>query len=285
MDKTTTLRDRYLAVKTRRHWHSWPLIRQWRTLRYRRLQPVGGGKSEGLSTIRYYWADFLEQHQRDVRGHVLEIGETATVRAYGGDAITQADALDLAPHSPEVRVVADLSRADHVEGAVYDCFINQFTTCVIYDIDAALYHAIRLLKPGGVLLINFWCVDFYLHRGLDMGTAPSGYPPLYMHHWFTPINVHDRLRRLGLGEADYQLTIYGNLLTRMAFLLNIPAQEYTEHELATVDPGQPLLICARIVRPPQWQAERPAYREPSWTPTVRPATMQGDTGHYGDEYQ
>ncbi len=282
---TTTLRDRYFAVKTRRHWHSWPLIRQWRTLRYRRLQPVGGGKSAGLSTIRYYWADFLEQHKADVRGRVLEIGETATVRAYGGDAITQADALDLAAHSPEVRVVADLSRADHVAGEVYDCFINQFTTCVIYDIDAALYHAIRLLKPGGVLLINFWCLDFYLHRGLDMGTAPSGHPPLYMHHWFTPINVHDRLQRLGLSEADYDLSIYGNLLTRMAFLLNIPAQEYTQHELTTVDPGQPLLICARIVRPLQWQAERPAYRDPSWTPTVRPATMQGDTGHYGDEYQ
>jgi SAM-dependent methyltransferase len=278
---TLTLRDRYLAVKTRRHWHSWPVIRHWRTLRYRRLQPVDGGKSSGLSTIRYYWADFLEQNRADIRGHVLEIGETATVRAFGGEAITQADALDLAPHSPEVRVVADLSRADHVPGEVYDCFVNQFTTCVIYDIDAALYHAIRLLKPGGVLLINFWCLDFYLHRGLDMGTGA----PLYMHHWFTPINVHDRLRRLGLGEADYQLSIHGNLLTRLAFLLNIPAQEYTERELRTVDPGQPLLICARIVRPLHWQAERPTYCEPSWIPAVRPASMQSDTGHYGDEYQ
>jgi SAM-dependent methyltransferase len=175
---TLTLRDRYLAVKTRRQWHSWPVIRHWRTLRYRRLQPVDGGKSSGLSTIRYYWADFLEQNRADIRGHVLEIGETATVRAFGGEAITQADALDLAPHSPEVRVVADLSRADHVPGEVYDCFVNQFTTCVIYDIDAALYHAIRLLKPGGVLLINFWCLDFYLHRGLDMGsTCIIGSPP------------------------------------------------------------------------------------------------------------
>lgn len=87
---------------------------------------------------------------------------TKHIKKYGGEALTQADALDLTSHSPEVRVVADLSRADHVAGDTYDCFVNPFTTAVIYDVEAALYHAIRLLKPGGVLLVNFWCVDFYI---------------------------------------------------------------------------------------------------------------------------
>jgi len=279
--KNDSLRTRYLAVKQGNHWQSWPLIRHLRTLRYRRLMPLGGGKSEGLSTIRYYWADFLERQRQDIRGRALEIGETTTIRAYGGDALTQADALDLAAHSPEVRVVADLSRADHVPGEMYDCFVNQFTTCVLYDIQAALYHAIRLLKPGGVLLINFWCVDFYFHRGLDMGTGA----PLYMHHWFTPIGVHDLFQRLNLTEADYHVTTYGNLLTRMAFLLNIPAREYTPAELEHNDPGQPLLICVRAVRPMDWQVDPPPYREPRWTPSARPTSLQSDTGHYGDAYQ
>ncbi len=281
MSKNKLLREQYQAVKQGNHWTSWPGIRQLRALRFRRLQPLNSGQSTGLSVIRYYWADFLERYHADIQGHALEIGETTTIRQYGGDRLKQADALDLAAHSPEVKVVADLSRADHAPGDVYDCFVNQFTTCVIYDIEAALYHAVRMLKPGGVLLINFWCVDFYLHRGLDMGTGA----PLYMHHWFTPIQVHHYLQGLGLQEQDYQVEIYGNLLARMAFLLNVPARDLTAQELNHRDPGQPLLICVRVVKPVNWQSTKPIYGEPRWTPTAKPAALRPDTGHYGDEYK
>lgn len=285
MSKNTQLRQQYQQVKGGNHWSTWPLLRHLRTLRFRRLQPLGGGRASGLSIIRYYWADFLEQHQGDIRGHALEIGETTTIRQYGSDRLTQADALDLAAHSPDVRVIADLSRADHVSGDTYDCFVVQFTTAVIYDLDAFVYHAIRLLKPGGILLINFWCVDFYLHRGLDMGTAPKGHPPLYMYHWSTPIGIHNLLHNLGLSSSDYQLQIYGNLLARMAFLLNLPARELTAQERDYIDPGQPLLICARIVKPAAWSPPKPTYRDPRWTPTTAPAQISQGTGHYGDEYE
>jgi SAM-dependent methyltransferase len=261
-------------------WRSWPLIRHWRTLQFRRLRPFADGRSTGRSVIRTYWEGFLESNRADIRGRGLEVGETATIRRFGGDALTQAEAIDLTPHSPDVKVIADLSRADGVASDSYDCFVNQFTTAVIYDIEAALYHAVRILKPGGVLLINFWCVDFYLHRGLDMGTGA----PLYMHWWFTPIQVQNLLRGLGLGDDDFSVTIYGNLLTRMAFLMNLPAHELTQPEMDFVDPGQPLLICVRVVKPAQWRAEKPAYREPAWTPPVAPARLSERTGHYGDEY-
>lgn len=270
------------AYPRHRRWLTWPLIRHLRSFQFRRLQPLRNGHLPyGTSVVRYYWAQFLEKHQPDIQGRGLEIGTTETLRCYGGQALTQADALDLAPHSPEVKVVADLSRADHVPADIYDCFINQFTTAVIYDLPAAIYHAVRLLKPGGVLLINFWCVDYYLHRGLDMGTGA----PLYMYWMFTPVQVANILHSLDLTESDYQLNVYGNLLTRMAFLINLPAEELTETELEFADPGQPLLICARIVKPAAWPATKPAYRDPGWLPTETPAQVSPKTGHYGDAYQ
>jgi len=264
----------------RRHWRSWPIIRHIRALQFRRLRPFWNGRTQGMPVVRYYWAEFLEKHRADIRGCGLEIGETKTLRKYGGETLTQAEALDLSAHSPEVKVVADLSRADHVPGDKYDCFVNQFSTAVIYDIEAALYHAIRLLKPGGVLLINFWSVDFYFHQGLDMGTGE----PLYMYWWFTPIQVENMLRRLSLSGGDYEVETYGNLLTRMAFLMNLPAEELTLHELDFKDPGQPLLICARIVKPGNWQASKPTYREPCWAPPHPPTLVNPVTGHYGDTY-
>jgi SAM-dependent methyltransferase len=273
LQRLTPLRQRLLR---------WPVIRHLRAMQFRRLRPLQNGRlsQDKTQVIRYYWAKFLEKQRADIRGRGLEIGETATLCYYGGTAITQAEAMDVSAHSPEVTVVADLSRADHVASDQYDCFINQFTTAVIYDIEAALYHAIRILKPGGVLLINFWCVDFYLHRGLDMGTGE----PLYMYWMFTPIQVANLLHRLGVTEADYRMEIYGNLLTRMAFLLNLPAEELTPAELNFYDPGQPLLICVRLVKPAGWQGAKPAYREPLWTPSGAPARMSPNTGHYGDEY-
>lgn len=273
--------EQYQQIREGGSWRTWPIVRWLRPLGWRRLRPLRDGQSDGLSTIRYYWTDFLLRHRAEVRGRALEIGETSTIRLFGGDAVTAPEALDLAAHSPEVKVVADLSRADDVAPDQYDCFVNQFTTCVIYDIRAALYHALRLVKPGGTLLINFWCVDYYLHRGLDMGTGA----PLYMYHWFTPIQVHDLLQRLALTEKDYTLTVYGNLLTRLAFLLNIPARDFTPAELDHQDPGQPLLICVSIRKPNAWHVEPPEYREPVWQPDVAPDVMRADTGHYGDSYR
>lgn len=270
----------YQDVKRQRNWRSWPVIRHVRGMALRRLRPFGAGRHEHLSVIRYYWADFLEQHRVDFRGRALEIGETATIRYYGGAALAQADALDLAPHSPDVRVVTDLARADAVPGAQYDCFLVQFTNNVIFDIEAALYHAIRFLKPGGVLLTNFWCTDFYFANGLDMGTGA----PLYMHWFFTPIQVENLLRALGLEAADYQLAVYGNLLTKSAFLMNLPARELTADERDFRDPGQPLLICARIVRPVHWAVKAPPLRDPSWLPSGAPLQSHPTTGHYGDAY-
>jgi len=127
--------------------------------------------TRGTVIVRYYWARFLERHRGDIRGRGLEIGETTTLRRYGGTAITSAEALDLAPHHDAVTVVADLTSADHVAADQYDCFVIPFTMTVIYDVESALYHAVRILRPGGVLLVNFACVDYYLYRGLDMGTG------------------------------------------------------------------------------------------------------------------
>jgi hypothetical protein len=256
-------------------WRSLPVIRHTRALQLRRLSPLGNGRLRGTPIVRYYWASFLQQHQRDIHGRALEIGTTTTIRQYGGAELTHAEAIDLQVHSPEVNVVADLSRADHVAADSYDCFVNQFSMHLIYDVEAALYHSVRLLKPGGVLLVNFPCVDYNFSRGLDMGTGS----PLYLYWWFTPIQVENLLRRVGLGTADYSITLYGNLFARVAYQMNMPAEELTRRELKHIDAGHPLLICVRVVKPQEWSVAQPEYRDP-WLPDTVPAKWNSVTGHY-----
>jgi SAM-dependent methyltransferase len=252
-----------------------PFIRRFRGLRLRRLKPLANGRQRGEAVVRRYWERFLEEHRADIRGRCLEIGSQLTIRRMGGSAVTACDAIDLAPHNPEITIVADLSRADALAENLYDCFINPFTMHLIYDVEAALYHSLRVLKPGGILLVNFPCVDYYFPRGLDMGTGR----PLFMFWWFTPIHVENLLRRAGLGGADFRIRIDGNLFARVAYQMNMPAEELSAAELNHVDEGHPLLISVRVVKPSGWRATRPAYKDP-WLPDVAPARWTPEMGHY-----
>src|SRR5258705_398615 len=112
------------VVGFRSNWLSLPLVRNLRCLQFRRLQPLGHGRQRGTPIVRYYWHKYLQKHQKDIRGTVLEIGSTDTILRFGGIAVTYAEGIDLSPHSPEITVVADLSRADHVPSDRYDCFVN-----------------------------------------------------------------------------------------------------------------------------------------------------------------
>ncbi|HYB94437.1 MAG TPA: methyltransferase domain-containing protein [Vicinamibacterales bacterium] len=243
-------------------------------MQLRRLDPLGGGRQRGEPVIRYYWRVFLDQHRQDVRGRALEIGSSETLTRYGNGAVQAAEVLDIAPR-PGVSVVADLTRADDLASDTYDCFVVPFTAHLLFDVDAALYHAIRLLKPGGVLLINFPCVDYNFARGVDMGTGK----PLFVFWWFTPLQVENLLRRAGLQAGDFEIAIYGNLFARVAYQMNMPAEELTASERGHADPGHPLLICVRVVKPAQWSVARPDYRE-AWVPDVTPAQWNRRTGHY-----
>ena len=252
-----------------------PLVRQIRCMQLRRLRPLADGRQTGIPIVRYYWAQFLEKHRSDMHGHCLEIGTTETIRHHGGNAVTQADAIDLAGHSPNVNVVADLTQAEQVPSDTYDCFVNQFTMHLIYDLESALYHSLRILKPNGVLLVNFPSIEYCFTRGLDMGTGAA----LFVFWQFTQLHVENLLRRAGLGDSELEIEVFGNLFARIAHQMNVPADELTREERDFVDPGHPLLICVRATKPDGWAIRRPAHRRP-WLPQVTPARWDPVRGHY-----
>lgn len=268
---------RKAAALAQSGWHSLgrlPLVRTWRARQLRRLRPLADGRQRGTPVIRHYWNRFLDRHRADVRGDALEIGSTLTLHRLGGPAITRADALDLAARDG-VTIVADLSRADALAADTYDCIIVPFTIHLIYDLDAALHHLLRILKPGGVLLVNFPCVDYYPPHGIDMGTGA----PLFVHWWFTPLHVQNLLRRQGLDDDSFALAVDGNVFARVAYQMNLPAEELTAEERDFTDEGHPLLVSARVVKPAGWAEAQPPYRDP-WLPAGTPAQWNPLTGHY-----
>ena len=242
----STLRDlKRTALRFIRFgWLTLPVIRRVRCMQLRRVDSLDPRRDRGTPIVRHYWAEFLERHRTDITGHVLSIGSAASVQRFGVD-VERVDVMDVVSANPETTIVADLTACDAVPSAQFDCFVNQFTMHILYDCKAALRHSLRLLKPGGVLLINFVARSGFPSRGIDLKDA--GTAEIYW--WYTPATVVRLLAEMGLTPQDYELEIYGNYFAMIAYLAGIPAEELTRRELEWKEPDVPLLICARVRKP------------------------------------
>lgn len=253
-----------------------PVVRQLRMAFLRQLNVARGGAMPGTPIVRYYWHKFLEEKREYIRGRALEIESPHTLKRFASQAISSMEAIDLSQHSPDVTVVGDLASHASFPVNAFDCFVVPFTYHVIRNIELALYNSISLLKPGGNLIATFSCSEFNFPNGLNLGTGGT----MWLHWNFTPLQVHNLLLDAGLTDSDYELKVFGNLFSRMAYEFNLPAEELTNRELESSDLGFPLLICVRATRPLDWNSQRPPQR-PFWTPdSPNPPKPNARQGHF-----
>ena len=108
------------------------------------------GIDRGLPIDRYYIEKFLHANRDLIRGRVLEIGDSGYTRKFGRD-VERADVLSVVD-DPQATIVGDLATGENIPHGVYDCILLVQTLQMIYDVKAAVRHAVDALKPGGVLL-------------------------------------------------------------------------------------------------------------------------------------
>jgi SAM-dependent methyltransferase len=215
----------------------WPRVGRVDFGSLRRLTPISTvwGEDRGLAIDRYYIERFLDANSADIRGHVLEIGDASYTRKFGGDEVTKIDVLHVEESNPEVTILADLTRADHVPSDSFDCMIVTQTLQFIYDVPAAVRHAHRLLKPGGVLLATFPGISkisrYDMDRWGNFWSFTSGSARRIFEDVFSPGNV--------------EIGVHGNVLAAIAFLHGLGTEELTEDELNHLDPDYEVMITVR----------------------------------------
>ena len=205
----------------------------------RRLTPLSRewGADRGTPVDRYYVQRFLDAHRGDIRGRVLEVKDAEYTRRFGSE-VASADVLDVDPANPQATIVADLATADAVPANSYDCFILTQTLQFIYDTRAALGHASRILRPGGVLLATVPTVS----------RAILKFEPIRDYWRFTPAACTELFAER-FGQHRITVRARGNVLTSIAFLTGMAAEELTEREREHADPDFPLLVTIRAVKP------------------------------------
>jgi SAM-dependent methyltransferase len=205
----------------------------------RRTTPISPdfGYARGGPVDRYYIEGFLTRHAADVRGRVLEIGDSSYTHRFGGGRVTRADVLHIDPAAPGVTFVGDLADGSMLPDAAFDCVVLTQTLHLIFDHMAALRTLERILVPGGVLLLTV--------PGIS-NIATDEWGPTW-HYSFTHHALGTACDAVfGAGRAAVES--HGNVLAAIAFLHGLGHQELTTGELDEQHVEYSIVNAARVVK-------------------------------------
>ena len=195
------------------------------------------GYTRGTPIDRYYIERFLHSHRGDIRGHVLEIGNDAYSRRFGGDRIVKRDVLHLRAGEPQATIAGDLTQPGVLQPATFDCIILTQTLQFIFDAASALKQVHEALRPGGVAL-----------------TTVPGITPIdrgeWGDSWYWSFTEHslNRLLSQSFKPDSIALSTFGNLFAATAFLHGAAVEEVSRSKLRRFDEAYPVTVAARAER-------------------------------------
>jgi len=201
------------------------------------VQPVSEawGADRGTPIDRYFIERFLERHRTDIAGRVLEVRDSRYTLRFGTN-VQSIEVLDVESSNPKATIVADLSKADTIEAESFDCFVLTQTLQYIGDLAAALGHARRILRPGGVLLATVPGITRVDTRHADRDL------------WrFTPRALELLFERTWPRD-EVDVVAQGNVVAAAGFLYGLAAEELDPTQLDFLDANYPVVVCARAVR-------------------------------------
>ncbi len=190
------------------------------------------GWDRGRPIDRYYIDRFFAAYAMDIQGDTLEIQDFVYTKKHGTRTRSR-NILDIDPTNETATVIADLATADNVPANSYDCFLLPQTLQLIYDVRAAVHHAHRLLRPGGVLLATVPALS-----RVDSGLFKSDF-------WrFTPASC-ERLFGECFGPRNIIVSSFGNALSCSGFINGMSVEEFSPSELDPVDSFFPMILTVR----------------------------------------
>jgi ubiquinone/menaquinone biosynthesis C-methylase UbiE len=140
--------------------------------------------------------------------------------------------------NPEATIVGDLQDAPQIPGDAFDCAIVTQTLQFVYDVRSALITLHRILAPGGVLLATV--------PGLTKISPHED--AVYGEWWHYTARSVGRLAGEAFGEANVEVSSYGNVLSASAFLYGLAASDLEPAELDAHDALYEVVLGLRAVK-------------------------------------
>jgi glycosyltransferase involved in cell wall biosynthesis len=201
-----------------------------------RARPISEyfGFDRGLPVDRYYIERFLARNASEIVGRVLEIGDDAYTRKFGGSRVSRSDVLHVHDGNPRATFVGDLTDREVLPENAFDCMILTQTLQLIYDVPLAIARIHRALAPGGVVLVTAPGIS-----QIDRGEWAKTW------FWsFTPLGLQ-RLFGAAFGPDAVMVERYGNVFAATAFLHGLAVEELEKTDLDPIDDAYPVIVAVR----------------------------------------
>lgn len=177
----------------------------------------------GMPIDRYYIEKFLKVHERLIKGTVVEVSENTYTKKFGGKKVTKSLILS-----------GDLETGEGIQSEAADCFICTQTLLCIFDVKKAAENCLKILKPGGTLLLTVPGVTQISKFDMDR----------WGHFWsFTDLSIKKLFAPL-VSKKSLKVETFGNVLTSAAFLYGFPSEALSKSQLDKKGPDYQMLITA-----------------------------------------
>jgi hypothetical protein len=203
----------------------------------RQTKPVSEvfGLDRGLPVDRYYIEHFLEENKQLISGSVLEIGDDQYSRKFGS-GIDRQEILHFAEGNPYATIIGDLTNSNTLKPELTDCFICTQTLNFIFDVKAAVKGIHFLLREGGTALVTVAGISQVSRYDMDNWGDYWRFTDRSLFQLFSEVFDPDKI----------EIKCYGNVLSSVAFLEGISANELTVDELMYRDENYQTIITVRV---------------------------------------
>jgi hypothetical protein len=204
---------------------------RWKNLRVTKPVSEVFGFDRGTPIDRHYIEKFLSESAQHIKGDVLEISENTYTMKFGKN-VGKSHILHYSNENRNATLVGDLTKRSTLQPAIADCFICTQTFNFIYDFTAAIEGAHFLLKKDGILLATLAGLCQISRYDMDR----------WGDFWRFTTASAKRAFEEKFGEGNVQINCYGNVLTSVALLHGIAAEELTSNELNVRDENYQIII-------------------------------------------
>lgn len=203
----------------------------WKNLRTTKPLSTVFGFDRGTPIDRYYIEKFLAKNSGLIKGDVLEIAEATYTKKFGQPGASSL-ILDYNKKNTNATIIADLTEHSSLVENYADCFICTQTFNFIYDSRKAIQGAHHLLKPGGVLLVTLAGLCQISRYDMDR----------WGDYWrFTTASANRMFGEI-FGPGKVEVNSYGNVLSSVALMHGISAEELSAEEMDIQDENYQIIV-------------------------------------------
>lgn len=237
-EAASEMMDRIRSRLEKLFWPKGPRRVNWGSLR--NTSPVSRvfGLDRGKPIDRYYIEQYLEKRKGDIRGVVLEVGDSSYTERFGRDRVSKSEVLHALNGIPGVTIVGDLVSGEGIPEGAFQCMILTQVLLCVSDFNSAIQSIHRGLAPGGVALLTIPGISQISRYDMDR----------WGDYWrFTDLSARLIFEKI-FGSGNVEIQVYGNVLAATAFLQGISSEELTTEELDLLDLDYQVTLAVRAMK-------------------------------------